>query len=92
MTDWVALLDAMDEGLGSFPPVLLDALPADPGPIPPGLAPRAARTVRRMAEVQAALEHEQTEIARELTALAALKAAAPQAPASSVPQFLDTKA
>jgi hypothetical protein len=92
MTDWVALLDAMDQGLGSFPPVLLDPLPDDPGPIPPGLAHRVTHTLRRMAEVQAALEHEQADIARELAALAALKAAAPQAAASSVPQFLDTKA
>ena len=33
MTDaaarWTALLDAMDEGLGASPPVLLDAVPGD---------------------------------------------------------------
>ena len=92
MTDWAALLDAMDEGLTSFRPVVLDSLPTDAGPIPPELTDRAARTLQRMGEVQTALEHEQAEIGRELTALAALKAAAPQAAASSVPQFLDTKA
>ena len=92
MTDWPALLDVMDQGLSSFPPVLLDALPTGPGPIPPRLAGRAARTLQRMAEVQAALEHEQADIARELAALSALKAAAPKAAASSIPQFLDTKA
>jgi hypothetical protein len=91
MTDWVGLLDAMDQGLSSFPPVLLDAMPRDPSPIPPGLASRATRTLQRMAEVQAALEDEQAEIDRELVALAGQKAAAIPA-GSSVPHFLDTKA
>jgi hypothetical protein len=95
MTDtgrWTALLDAMDEGLKSFPPVLVDALPTDLGPLPPVLAARAARTLQRMADGQAVLEQEQAELRRELTALSAAKAVAAGNAAPSVPHFLDTKA
>jgi hypothetical protein len=94
MTTWPALLDAMDEGLVSFPPVLVDLEhgAAGMGPLPPALAERAAATLRRMAEAEAALEHDRSELARELAALSALKATTPQTAASSVPQFLDTKA
>jgi hypothetical protein len=89
---WAALLEAMEDGLDSFPPVVVDALPADPGPVPPALADRAARTLRRMADARAALEHQRAEIGRELVALSALRANATRASASTVPFFLDTKA
>ena len=94
MTDWAALLDAIDEGLTSFPPVLVDLEggAANLGPLPPALAERAATTLRRMAEAEATLEHHRSDLARELAAVTALKAAAPQTAGSSVPHFLDTKA
>ena len=92
MTTWPTLLDAIDEGLRSFPPVLLDNLPMDLGPLPPLLAARAARTLRRMAEVEAALERDRAELARELAALSAAKAVAAGNAAPPVPHFLDTKA
>jgi hypothetical protein len=89
MTDWFALLDAIDQGLDEFPPVLLDDLPPDPGPVPPALAERAARTLQRMRDVEAALEHERSQLARDLSALKASTTATAGAP---VPHFLDTKA
>jgi hypothetical protein len=92
MTDWPALLDAIDDGLTSSPPVLLDFAPADVGPLPAGLAGRAAATLRRMAEVEATLERDRAELARELAALSAVKASAAATAASTVPQFLDTRA
>jgi hypothetical protein len=92
MITWPALLDAIDQGLTSFPPVLVDALPTDLGPLPAALAVRATRTLHRMAEVQAALEQEQAGLARELAALSAAKAVAAGNAAPSVPHFLDTKA
>ena len=94
MTSWPTLLDAIDEGLTSFPPVLVDLehYRANLGPLPPALAGRAATTLGRMAEAEAALEHERTELARELAALSALKGSTPRSAASSVPHFLDTKA
>jgi hypothetical protein len=94
MTTWPALLDAIDEGLRSSPPVLVDLerSAADLGPLPSTLAERAAATLRRMAEAEASLEHDRSEIARELTALSALKGSTPRSAASSVPHFLDTKA
>ena len=88
MTDWPALLDAIDEGLTSSPPVLVDFAPSDFGPLPPALAPRAAAMLQRMTEVEAVLERERAELARELAALSAAKSS----PAASVPRFLDTKA
>lgn len=94
MTDWPALLDAMDDGLSAFPPVLLDLehLAAGLGPLPAPLAERVGAILRRMAEVEAMLDRERSDLARELAALAALKATAPQSGAASVPSFLDTKA
>jgi len=89
---WAALLDAMEDGLDSFPPVVVDGLTPDPGPVPPALVDRAVRTLHRMAEAEAALERHRAEIARELVALAAVKANATRAAASPVPHFLDTKA
>lgn len=88
MTGWPALLDAIDEGLTSWPPVLVDFAPADYGPLPLVLAGRAAGTLQRMAEAEAVLERSRAEIARELTALSAAKAAA----TAPVPRFLDTRA
>lgn len=85
---WAALLDAMDDGLDAFPPVLVDTLPADPGPVPPALVDRAARTLHRMAEAEAALDRHRAEIARDLTAISAAKTGA----TPTVPRFLDTKA
>jgi hypothetical protein len=94
MTGWPALLEAMDEGLAAFPPVLLDLEPiaAGLGALPAALAGRAEATLRRMAEVEAALDRERSDLARELAALSALKATTPLPGASSVPNFLDTKA
>ena len=93
MTDWPALLDAMDEGLAAFPPVLVDVehLAAGLGPLPAPLAERAEATLRRMTEVEAVLEQEHSDLARELAALSALKAS-PHAGAPPVPNFIDTKA
>ena len=91
---WAALLDAIDDGLASFPPVLVDLPPSpDPGPLPPSFAARATLTLHRMAEVEAALERHQAELAQELTALSAARATAARASAATpVPHFLDTKA
>ena len=95
MTDaaarWTALLDAIDEGIGASPPVLLDSLPTDIVPVPAALVGRAAATLRRMAEVEAALEQQRSELAGELAALSAARSAAAKA-APPVPFFLDTKA
>jgi hypothetical protein len=88
---WAALLDEMEAGLDSFPPLVAAALPDDPGPLPPALAERAVRTLRRMAEVEAELQAQQAEIARELVGLAAARTAAANS-APAVPRFLDTKA
>ena len=94
MTTWAALLDAMDAGLQSVPPTFvdLDELPPELGPLPAPLAARAAATLQRMAEVEAALERDRAELGRELAALTALAATAPTAAAATVPHFLDTKA
>ena len=94
MTTWPALLDAIDNGLTSFPPVLVDLehCAANLGPLPPALADRAATTLRHMAAAEATLEHHRSDLARELAALSVLKATTPQSAASSVPHFLDTKA
>ena len=96
MTDldprWTTLLDAMDDGLRSSPPVLVDLerCAADLGPLPPARAGRAAATLGRMAEAATVLERHRSELARELAVMSALKAT--QSAASSVPHFLDTKA
>ena len=94
MTGWVALLDAMDGGLAAFPPALLDVehLAAGLGPLPVSLAERAESTLRRMAEVEVALDQERSDLARELTALAALKATSSRSATGSIPNFFDTKA
>jgi hypothetical protein len=97
MTDWAALLDAMESGLESFPPAVVDvaALPA-PGPIPAALRPRALQALQRMAEVQAAVEHRRDEVGRELVALTAARAAQARLTAGGagkpVPHFLDRRA
>jgi hypothetical protein len=88
MTDWTALLDAIDDGLTSSPPVLVDFALSDFGPLPVALGPRASATLQRMTEVESVLERERAELARELAALAGAKSS----PAASVPRFLDTKA
>jgi hypothetical protein len=89
-TDWAALLDDIEDGLDTFPPVLVDALPTNPGPIPSALVARATRTLERMTEAEAALEHHRTDLARDLTAISAVKSAATATP--SIPRFLDTRA
>ena len=97
MSDWAALLDAMEDGLESFPPAVVDfaALPA-PGPIPPGLRRRALQALQRMGEVQAALERRREDIGRELVALTAARAAQARLAAAGtgkpVPHFLDRRA
>ena len=94
MTDWATLLDAMDDGLAAFPPVLVDLGPlaAGLGALPAALAGRAEATLRRMAEVEAVLDRERADLARELAALSALKATTPHTGAPPVPNFLDTRA
>jgi hypothetical protein len=92
MTNWAALLDAIDEGLTSSPPELVDFAPADFGPLPAALAARAAATLRRMAQAESALEQEHAGIARELISLAAARTAAASTAAPKVPLFLDTRA
>jgi hypothetical protein len=94
MTSWPALLDAIDAGLQSVPPTFvdLDALGPELGPLPAPLAARAAATLRRMTQAEAALERSRAELGRELAALTALAATAPAAAAATVPHFLDTKA
>jgi hypothetical protein len=89
---WAALLDSIEDGLDSFPPVLVDVLPVDPGPVPAALVDSAVRTFQRMAEVETALERHRTEIGRELVALATVKANATRSAAPRVPHFLDTRA
>ena len=76
MTDWKSLLDAMDAGLNSFPPVVLEAatLPVASDPVPAALVARADQTLHRMAEATTTLEHHRAEIGRELTALSAANA------------------
>ncbi len=92
--EWVAVLDAMERGLESFPPTVVDLPPM--GPIPPTLRSRARRTLQRMGEVQAALEGRRDDIGRELVALTAARAArarlAARGSAKPVPQFLDRRA
>jgi hypothetical protein len=92
MTSWAALLDAIDEGLTSSPPVLPDFVPGDFGALPANLAARATSTLHRMAEVEVALQRDQAELARELAALSAAKGSTTLNAASPVPHFLDTKA
>jgi hypothetical protein len=92
LTDWVALLDSIEDGLGTFPPVFVDVLPVDPGPVPLALVERAVRTLHRLGAVEAALERERSEIGRELVALSAVKANSARTSAPPVPHFLDTKA
>ena len=94
MTDWAALLDAIEDGLASSPPVLVDDLPPDPGPVPPALVGRAARTLQRMIDLQAVLEGQQAEIADELSALSAARAARSRLGdgAKPVPHYLDRRA
>ena len=92
MTGWTALLDAIDEGLTSSPPVLVDFAPSDFGALPAALAGRATATLQRMTEVEAILERERAEIARELAALSATRSGPAAVASASVPRFLDTRA
>jgi hypothetical protein len=89
---WAALLDSIEGGLESFPPVLVGTLPAAPGALPAALVERALSALQRMAEVESALERERAEIGRELLALSAVKANAARVAAPPVPHFLDTRA
>lgn len=90
--EWTTLLDEMEAGLNAFPPAVVARLPDDPGPVPPALAERAVRTLRRMAEVEADLVAHQADIARELVGLSAAKTAATSTSTATVPRFLDTRA
>ena len=92
MTCWPALLEAIDEGLASSPPVLVDFAPAEIGPLPAHLAPRATATLQRMAAVEAVLERDRAQLARELAALSAVKGPGAANAAAPVPRFLDAKA
>jgi hypothetical protein len=93
---WSALLAAMEDGLSADPPVLLDGLPADAGPIPAALRPRAERALRRMTEIEATLERRRAEIGRELVALTAARSARARHSAHPAGKpaayFLDTRA
>ena len=89
---WMTLLDEMEAGLASFPPAVVEALPPDPGPVPPALLDRAVRTLRRMAEAEAKLEEHRSEIARELIGISAARTAAASSASPTVPHYLDTKA
>lgn len=93
--EWGAVLDAMERGLESFPPTVVVAPPAL-GPVPPALRPRARRALRRMGEVQAALERRRDDIGRELVALTAARTVQARMAAAGrgkpVPQFLDRRA
>jgi hypothetical protein len=92
--DWAALLDAIEDGLAASPPVLLEDLPPDPGPVPPALAGRAARTLQRMLDLQAVLERQRGEIADQLAALSAARAARSRLRegAKPVPHYFDHRA
>jgi len=94
MSDWAALLDAIDDGLASFPPVFVDDLPPDAGPVPPALAGRAAATLQRMIDLEAAMKAQQAEIADQLSALSAARAARKRQRDGTkpVPHFLDSRA
>ena len=94
MTDWAALLDVMEDGLASSPPVFVDDLPPDPGPVPPALVDRAARTLQRMLDLQAILEARQSAIGSQLSALAAARAARARLRDGTkpVPHYLDSRA
>jgi hypothetical protein len=90
--DWASLLDVIDAGLEASPPVIVDDLPADPGPVPAALVDRAARTLRRMAEVEGALEQHRAEIGRDLAAVAAARSATAAIASPTTPYFLDARA
>ena len=91
MNVWAELLDAIEDGLDMSPPVLVDDLPTDPGPVPPALVGRATQTLQRMLDVQAVLEGQQAEIARQLSALSAARAARSRLRdgAKPVPHYFD---
>ncbi len=89
---WAQLLDSMEAGLAEFPPVAVESLPTDPGPVPPALQDRAVRLLRRMAEVEAELAGQQAEVARDLIGLSAARTASGSTAAPDVPRFLDTHA
>lgn len=90
--DWAALLDAMEAGLTEVPPVVVESLPSDPGPVPPVLQDRAVQLLRRMTEVESELAGQQAEVARELIGLAAARTASASTAAPNIPRFLDTRA
>jgi len=94
VTDWAALLDVIEDGLASSPPVFVDHLPPDPGPVPPALVARATATLQRMADLQAILETRQAAIGTQLSALAAARAARARLRDGSkpVPHYLDHRA
>ena len=89
MTNWPAILDAIDAGLTKSPPVFLTDLPLTPDPLPPALVGRAHETLRRMAEREATLQQEHAHLAHELSTL---QASTPPTTSPPVPHFLDTKA
>jgi hypothetical protein len=88
---WEAVLKVMEDGLEVYPPLLLPSFPARLGPVPVALVERTRRALRRMAEVEDALERHRGEVAHELSALSLARTAAPSA-APPVPRFLDTRA
>ena len=94
MTDWAALLDVIEDGLGSSPPVFVENLPSDPGPVPPALVDRASRTLQRMLDLQAILETRQAAIGTQLSALAAARAARSRLRDGTkpVPHYFDQRA
>jgi hypothetical protein len=93
VTDWTALLDAMEDGLEAFPPVLVE-VPRDLEPMPSALAPRARMLLERMTAVSSMLELKRAEVGRQLGAMAAVRAVKARVAMAyaPVPHFLDTKA
>ena len=86
----------MEEGLESFPPVVVDvAALSAVGPVPAALRPRALQALQRMAEVQSTLEHRRDDLRRELVALTAARAARARVAVAGagkpVPHFLDRR-
>ena len=93
MNDWAGLLEAIEDGLKAFPPVLVE-VPAGLGPVPPALVPQARVVLERMTTVASMLELKRSEVGRQLGAMAAARAAKARSGAAvaPVPHYLDTKA
>ena len=90
--DWEGVLDALEAEVAESAEGPAFVPPAQLGPLPPALADRAGRLLRRMAEREAELERRRAEVARELAALSATGILAAASAARPVPHFFDTTA